>query len=973
MLGDHLFPLVQRVEPLLAGKITGMLLELDCDELRGMIESPEALNTRIVEAVSVLYMPLDDSEADATQAQPHGHAAPAVGPLLRPPLPDALEGLSRVESVAVPSGMPIPLPPRPLNGGIDPVTSSCGIVPVNKPPILPKHASARPVRRQEVDSTAHRHVQEVDSSDDEKGRASSLPAKSLPEQPGRRPDPPAEGQQPPESLGVTNVQPCEGTGRETAAALPPPVADDEAAYEVDFTESEEDRLRRKKERKNARAKLLRAAKRAALSLAPAPAANADPVSDNIAPPNASAAASLPVASQPDGDSDPREVRLRRPDNPSPLVTPMPGSVEAHGRSLPAAFSAAKATAASYGPAGVPAALHARVASGPVEDAPANRLKTPPPDLTQEGAGNLTPDPVYPPGTYALVKTTSQSQSSKGRIMLVESSKDGEYHLSHISETAPKKKTKIRERFLQPIDRSAENIVQYDNLRVHNPTLPAAPPAPLELSTVPDAPPPTPNTAVPEQQNLNLASLVSSRLSLGSGRHSRPHSILSGDRAEPPSLQPAAVQTPAPRRASTTSTSVASTSSASSQLSAVPPVPARPEVLHVPAKRPPSKMMKDTTLSPLDEQFQPPVAGSVFYRLQGVLHVIITPGVELPASYDKVIVETAEEAVAIHVAARAAAAAASNVAAAMSRLEAKTHLSSLNGMQQALDDPTPGNTRMQIVLPKSLTSRREQALAIQAIADLESEIDLAQRERMVGDAEAANLLDRLEESNRANEALSAELASERGRCEMSEARAEDLTARHREPSLPGNQHLAEWALQQKEFLDSADVSNQLIADLQRRLALAQERERETTPQHVASLERAVAQWTEAYGALQAGSEDALLAERKASDEIITGYLSAKEDLAAEYRDLEAQLAEALEERQAERVTNEEILTSYRDANASNVAEYQSLETHAGQLEDKLAAAEVRLQLRSTDEETTPQEPWLALQAERVQHESINNFD
>ena len=717
---------------------------------------------------------------------------------------------------------------------------------------------------------------------------------------------------------------------------------------------------------------------------------------------------------------------------------MPGSVVAHGRSLPAAFSAASGGAmasslsvfsplgshnrgsrSSPGPTGVPAALHARVVSGPVENAAADHLETPPPDRTHEEAGNLTPDPAYPLGTYALVKTTSQSQTSKGRIMLVESFKDGAYHLSHIGETAPKRKAKVQEKFLQPIDQSAENIVQYDNLRVHNPTLPAAPPAPLELSTVPDAPPPTPNTAVPEQRNQHLASLLSSRLSLVGSRQARPHSTASlppslplrtstfsdksggsskegslyfrqpsrtcesptpsaqsegasdgaGDRAEPPSQLSTAAQTPAPRRVSTASLSVASTSSAASRLSAVPPGPARSDVLHVPSKRPPSKNVKDTTLSPLDEQFQPPVAGSVHYRQQGILHVIIAPGVELPAAYDKVIVETAEEAVAIHVAARAAAAAASNVAAAMSRLEAKPSLSSITGMQHAVDDPTPGNTRMRVVLPKSLTSRREQALALQAIADLEREVDLAQQERMVGDAEAANLLEQLEESARANEALSAELAAEHGRREASEARAEELTVLHSDLPLSMNQHLADWALQQKELLDSADVSNQIIADLQHSLALAQGREREATPQNVASLELAVAQWTEAYGALQAGSEEALRAERTASEEILTGYRVANEDLTAEYQDLEARTVEALKERQSERVMNEEILTSYRDANTNYAAEYQRLETHSGQLEDKLAAAEVRLQLRSTDEEMTPQEPWLALQAERIQHEEI----
>ena len=56
LLGERLFPLVQKVEPHLAGKITGMLLEMDNGELLNLLESPYALNAKIREALSVLEM-----------------------------------------------------------------------------------------------------------------------------------------------------------------------------------------------------------------------------------------------------------------------------------------------------------------------------------------------------------------------------------------------------------------------------------------------------------------------------------------------------------------------------------------------------------------------------------------------------------------------------------------------------------------------------------------------------------------------------------------------------------------------------------------------------------------------------------------------------------------------------------------------------------------------------------------------------
>ncbi|XP_042292022.1 polyadenylate-binding protein 1A-like [Thunnus albacares] len=54
MLGERLFPLIQNMHPSLAGKITGMLLEIDNSELLHMLESPESLRSKVDEAVAVL-------------------------------------------------------------------------------------------------------------------------------------------------------------------------------------------------------------------------------------------------------------------------------------------------------------------------------------------------------------------------------------------------------------------------------------------------------------------------------------------------------------------------------------------------------------------------------------------------------------------------------------------------------------------------------------------------------------------------------------------------------------------------------------------------------------------------------------------------------------------------------------------------------------------------------------------------------
>jgi polyadenylate-binding protein len=67
ILGERLFPLIAALEPMLAGKITGMLLEMDNGELLNLLESPEALSAKIKEAMSVLqvHQQAADEQTDA--------------------------------------------------------------------------------------------------------------------------------------------------------------------------------------------------------------------------------------------------------------------------------------------------------------------------------------------------------------------------------------------------------------------------------------------------------------------------------------------------------------------------------------------------------------------------------------------------------------------------------------------------------------------------------------------------------------------------------------------------------------------------------------------------------------------------------------------------------------------------------------------------------------------------------------------
>jgi polyadenylate-binding protein len=54
MLGERLFPLIRTMHAELAGKITGMLLEIDNSELLHMLEHHESLKAKVEEAIAVL-------------------------------------------------------------------------------------------------------------------------------------------------------------------------------------------------------------------------------------------------------------------------------------------------------------------------------------------------------------------------------------------------------------------------------------------------------------------------------------------------------------------------------------------------------------------------------------------------------------------------------------------------------------------------------------------------------------------------------------------------------------------------------------------------------------------------------------------------------------------------------------------------------------------------------------------------------
>ncbi|KAL3478818.1 hypothetical protein BJX99DRAFT_223945 [Aspergillus californicus] len=75
MLGEALYPKIQAQQPELAGKITGMLLEMENTELIGLLEDEEALRAKVDEALSV-YDEYMKNKGDEPAAEKSKEAAP---------------------------------------------------------------------------------------------------------------------------------------------------------------------------------------------------------------------------------------------------------------------------------------------------------------------------------------------------------------------------------------------------------------------------------------------------------------------------------------------------------------------------------------------------------------------------------------------------------------------------------------------------------------------------------------------------------------------------------------------------------------------------------------------------------------------------------------------------------------------------------------------------------------------------------
>lgn len=69
MLGEKLYPQIAEQQPALAGKITGMLLEMENPDILHLLENPDALTEQIDEAMNVLRAHAAAAPGEAGQSQ----------------------------------------------------------------------------------------------------------------------------------------------------------------------------------------------------------------------------------------------------------------------------------------------------------------------------------------------------------------------------------------------------------------------------------------------------------------------------------------------------------------------------------------------------------------------------------------------------------------------------------------------------------------------------------------------------------------------------------------------------------------------------------------------------------------------------------------------------------------------------------------------------------------------------------------
>lgn len=109
MLGEMLFPMVQKIRPEHANKITGMIIELDNLELVPLFESESALREKVDEAVAVLWAAEEPASALASQQSP----SPPLSAATPPPTSEmpTLEVQAEASSSPTAGGTPVMLSP----------------------------------------------------------------------------------------------------------------------------------------------------------------------------------------------------------------------------------------------------------------------------------------------------------------------------------------------------------------------------------------------------------------------------------------------------------------------------------------------------------------------------------------------------------------------------------------------------------------------------------------------------------------------------------------------------------------------------------------------------------------------------------------------------------------------------------------------------------------------------------------------
>ena len=79
MLGEALYPRIHETQPELAGKLTGMLIEMDSSEVLYLLENDEAMAAKVQEALDVLAeYSARQTKADGEQQADESTPAPAA-------------------------------------------------------------------------------------------------------------------------------------------------------------------------------------------------------------------------------------------------------------------------------------------------------------------------------------------------------------------------------------------------------------------------------------------------------------------------------------------------------------------------------------------------------------------------------------------------------------------------------------------------------------------------------------------------------------------------------------------------------------------------------------------------------------------------------------------------------------------------------------------------------------------------------